>query len=69
MKDPIADSLRDLTKKDLQSESGKVGRIEVRVSMEEKREIKEISEQVGLSVAEYFLSLHRFARVRLRKTK
>ena len=39
--------------------------IVIRVSAEEKEQIREVAEHLGLSVSAYLLDLHRLARERL----
>lgn len=61
----IGDAVKNIHKEDLQKQVAKEGRIELRVTDEEKEEIRDIAGSLGLSVGEYLLNLHRYARKRL----
>lgn len=60
--EPIEDSLKKLTREELLSGDSKDARIEIRTTSTEKRDIQLVAEGLDLSVAEYFLRLHRVAR-------
>ncbi len=65
-KNVIAEVVEDVTPSGLQKMANKDGRIEIRATTEEKKEIQDIARSLGLSVAEYLLALHRHAHTKLR---
>ena len=62
----IARALRDLDLDELKQETTKTDSILIRVSADEKSEIRTVAETLEISVAEYLLGLHRGVRERLR---
>lgn len=63
----IEKALADLTPESL-GRSTKIARMELRVTEEEKAEIQETAQRLGLTATEYLLSLHRHAAKHLRDT-
>jgi|GEM_PF-3207560 len=61
----IKDALRGVESDTL----AKSPRIEMRVTVLEKDEIQRTAKSLGLTVTDYFLSLHRFVRPRLERPK
>ena len=65
----IARALRDLDLDELKQETTKTDSILIRVSADEKSEIRTVAEVLEISVAEYLLGLHRQAVVHVRRPR
>ena len=65
----IARALRDLDLDELKQETTKTDSILIRVSADEKSEIRTIAEVLEISVTEYLLGLHRQAVVHVRRPR
>ncbi len=65
----IARALRDLDLDELKTETTKTDSILIRVSADEKSEIRTVAEVLEISVAEYLLGLHRQAVVHVRRPR
>jgi hypothetical protein len=65
-KNEIAKAVEDISPETLGWTVTKSVRIEIRASAEEKEQIQEIAGILGVSVAEYLLSLHRHVYPKLR---
>jgi hypothetical protein len=64
--DSLEQAVAGVTRRDLLIDSTKGARIEIRASEAEKEEIRAVAEGLGISVGEYLLRLHRFAKVHLK---
>lgn len=62
----IKTALTKITVDDLQTVTRKEQRLEIRLTELEKQQIQEIADLLGISAAEYLLSLHRHAYPALR---
>jgi hypothetical protein len=64
--DSLEHAVAGVTRTDLLIDSTKGARIEIRASEAEKEEIRAVADGLGISVGEYLLRLHRYAKAHLK---
>lgn len=64
--DSLEHAVAGVTRTDLLIDSTKGARIEIRASEAEKEEIRAVADGLGISVGEYLLRLHRYAKGRIK---